>query len=569
MTKNDSTVPSFEMLFDMEKIQEIQDSFAAATGVASIITDTQGRPITRPSNFCRLCKDIIRKSEKGLANCIQSDAVIGCYNPDGQAIHTCLSGGLWKACANINIAKKHVANWLVGQVRNEKTDIKKMMEYAELIGVDQDKFAKAVDEVTVMSLDQFKAICTSLFLITNHLSEQAYQRIKQSQTIFELKLSESRLSNYKIKLEATVEKRTYELKASNDALIKTQTTLEKKIELRTNELKQKNEYLSALHETSLGMFTRLDVSQVLESIVKRASNLTRIPDGAILIYDPGENVVEIKAGWGKYSQLKGTKLASGEGVSGTTWENGEHIVVNDYPNWPEKSKNHLFDFVTSIAVVPLTSGSKIEGIMGLSHHMPGKIINPEIIRILEQFAELATIAIDNSKLFESMKEELDKRIRLENEQKQMESKLRQSQRLESIGTLAGGIAHDFNNILFPILGFSEMIMHDLPDKSPIKNQLQPIIDSTLRAKDLVQQILTFSRETEKDYKPLKIQLLIQEVLKLVRASLPSTIKIIKNIPKEIGMIMADPTQIHQILMNLITNASHSMEENGGGTFCHS
>jgi len=106
-------------------------------------------------------------------------------------------------------------------------------------------------------------------------------------------------------------------------------------------------------------------------------------------------------------------------------------------------------------------------------------------------------------------------------------------------------------------------MHDLPENSSIKTQLQPVLDGAERAKNLVQQILTFSRETEQDVKPLKIQLIIKEALKLARASLPATIKIAKDIPRDVGMVMADPTQIHQIVMNLITNALHAMEEKGG------
>jgi len=371
---------------------------------------------------------------------------------------------------------------------------------------------------------------------------------------------------YEIELEGIVDIRTQELKASNDALKLTQSTLEKTIEQRTDELKQKNEYLSALHETSLGMFTRLDLSQVLESIIKRASSLTRIPDGFVLIYNPGKGVLEIIAACGKYSQLKGTLLFPEEGISGKVWESGEPIMVDDYQAWPGKSKNPCFDFVTSALGVPLTSGSRVEGTIGLSHHDKSKRIDPKNISILDQFAELATIAIDNSKLFESMKKELEKRITLENERTIMEARLRQSQKMEAIGTLAGGIAHDFNNILFPILGFSEMVMHDLPEKSPARHQLQSVLDSALRAKDLVQQILTFSRQSEQDYRPLKIQLIIKEVLKFARASLPSTIKIVADIPRDIGMVMADPTQIHQVAMSLITNALHSMEENGGELF---
>ena len=340
-------IPAFESLFDLNEIQEIQDSFAAATGVASIITDVRGRPITNPSNFCRLCRDIIRKTEKGLINCMQSDSIIGRYHKEGPVIQPCLSGGLWDAGVSINVGGKHIANWLIGQIRTQDMDMDRVKQYAAMIGADKDEFALALDEVTVMSPDQFKNVARFLFLIANQLSEQAF------------------------------------------------------------------------------------------------------------------------------------------------------------------------------------------------------------------------LAVENARLFEGKKQELEKRIKLEEGQRQMEARLRQSQKMEAIGTLAGGIAHDFNNILFPVIGFSEMILEDLPGDSPFRRSMKAVLEGALRARDLVHQILTFSRETEQEAHPLKIQLILKEVLKLARASLPSTIKIRKDIPDKVGRVMADPTQIHQVAMNLITNALHAMEENGG------
>ncbi|MCP3873854.1 MAG: hypothetical protein GY699_11940 [Desulfobacteraceae bacterium] len=126
----------FEDLFNINDIQCIQDEFAKATGVASIITNIDGTPITTPSNFCRLCKDIIRKTENGLSNCFKSDAMIGRFNPAGPTIQPCMSGGLWDAGAGITIGGKHIANWLIGQVRDELQSEDKMMAYAREIGSD-------------------------------------------------------------------------------------------------------------------------------------------------------------------------------------------------------------------------------------------------------------------------------------------------------------------------------------------------------------------------------------------------------------------------------------------------
>jgi len=149
------------------------------------------------------------------------------------------------------------------------------------------------------------------------------------------------------------------------------------------------------------------------------------------------------------------------------------------------------------------------------------------------------------------------------EKKRLEAQLNQAQKMESIGTLAGGIAHDFNNILFPIIGFTEMTMDDVPEDSLSRKNLNMILKSALRARDLVQQILTFSRKHEQKLKPLKVQLAVNEALKLIRSSLPTTIEISQKIEKDCGLVMADFTQIHQIVMNLCTNAYHAMEETGG------
>ncbi|MFN2357967.1 MAG: PocR ligand-binding domain-containing protein [Desulfotignum sp.] len=355
------TIPAFEDLFDIQAIQNIQDAFANATGTASIITDVTGRAITTSSNVCRLCQKIIKNTDAGRDACGRSHTAISGYHPDGPVVQSCLGPGLLNAAVSITIADRHLATWIIGQVRDENADIGKMRAYAERIVADPDAFADALDQVTAMPVAQFKNISQSLFLIANQLSDQAYQKLQYQKIASNLKKSEKRLHQ-----------KTREL----------QTTM-------------------------------------------------------------------------------------------------DHLMA----------------------------------------------------------------AMENNKA--------------------MEARLRQSQKLEAIGTLAGGIAHDFNNILFPILGFSEMIMQDLPAQSPVRDQMQSVIDGAVRARELVQQILTFSRETEQDCRPLKLQLIVKEVLKLARASLPTTIKITNTIPKEVGMVLADPTQMHQVILNLISNALHAMEENGG------
>jgi signal transduction histidine kinase/ActR/RegA family two-component response regulator len=149
------------------------------------------------------------------------------------------------------------------------------------------------------------------------------------------------------------------------------------------------------------------------------------------------------------------------------------------------------------------------------------------------------------------------------DRKNMESQLQQAQKMESIGNLAGGIAHDFNNILFPIVGISELLMDDLPTDSPEYESVQEIFKAGMRGGDLVKQILTFSRQTEHKLIPVHVQQVLKEVLKLSRSTIPMDIDIVSDIQNDCGQVMADPTQLHQIAMNLITNAYHAVEPTGG------
>jgi PAS domain S-box-containing protein len=145
----------------------------------------------------------------------------------------------------------------------------------------------------------------------------------------------------------------------------------------------------------------------------------------------------------------------------------------------------------------------------------------------------------------------------------LEAQLRQAQKLESIGTLAGGVAHDFNNILTPILGYSDMILMQLEGNNPVKSDIEQIAKAAYRAKDLVKQILAFSRQSEQSRKPVRLHLIFKEALKLLRASLPATIEIQESLTKENDTVESDASQMHQVLMNLCTNAFHAMRDKGG------
>ena len=148
------------------------------------------------------------------------------------------------------------------------------------------------------------------------------------------------------------------------------------------------------------------------------------------------------------------------------------------------------------------------------------------------------------------------------ERNKMEGQLRQAQKMESIGTLAGGIAHDFNNILSSIIGFSELALGEAEKGTELEDDLQEVRTAGLRAKDLVKQILAFARQSEEAVKPIQVNIIAQEVINFIKSSIPTTIQINDKIDSD-SFIMGSPTQVHQVLMNLCTNAAQAMEENGG------
>jgi signal transduction histidine kinase len=159
-------------------------------------------------------------------------------------------------------------------------------------------------------------------------------------------------------------------------------------------------------------------------------------------------------------------------------------------------------------------------------------------------------------------EDITESKQTDEERKKLEAQLMQAQKMEALGTLAGGIAHDFNNILSAIIAYAEGGKHIVPETDKVRKNIDEILKVSSRARDLVKQILAFSRRTKHEYIQLKLDVTVKESLKMLRAILPKTIEIRQNLPAN-GRVMADSTQIHQVVMNLCSNAAHAMGERGG------
>ena len=188
------------------------------------------------------------------------------------------------------------------------------------------------------------------------------------------------------------------------------------------------------------------------------------------------------------------------------------------------------------------------------------------IELRAEIAQRKKIQVDRDKLatvYAALQEEISARKIAEEERLRLEQQVHQIQKMEAMGSLAGGVAHDFNNILAIIIGNTELALQDTPKSSSVRSCLDEVLIACSRARDLARQILTFSRRSQQNRVPLKLSAVIKETMKLLRASLPVTIEIKENIAVESDTVLADPTQIHQILLNLCTNSAHSMRDKGG------
>ena len=330
-------------------------------------------------------------------------------------------------------------------------------------------------------------------------------------------------------------------------------------------LRRQNEYQAALQKTTLDLLAEHDLDRLLEGILTRAGELVGTATGWLDVLEPGTDRLTPKFALGVLStESRRFAVQKGEGISGKVWETGQPMVVEDYDAWAGRIPDHGQNIIRSILAVPLFSHSEVIGVLGLAYERSiVRSFDDADINVIAQLSRMAGLAIENARLITAARQELAERLQAEEEQEKLERQLRQAQKLETIGTLAGGVAHDFNNILTPILVYSEMAAKHLGSEHPTRADLEHVITGANRAKDLVKQILTFSRQSENETILIELAPIVKEALKLLRASLPSTIAIEDHIQAGCGNVLADPSQIHQVLMNLCTNAYHAMRDHGG------
>lgn len=201
----DWSAAQFRDLFDLEEIQRVQDSFSKATGVSSLITDPEGNPITRPSNFPRLCR-MIRNTSKGKTDCIQAVSCLGLSNSPGLTVGRCFHGQLFNGRTGFDVGGQIVGNWLVGQVTDDSLDEEQLLDYASTLGLDKRETIQAVHELPRMSKQRFNDICEALHLLCNQLSALALQNLQQRIYIAKLQHIQSELQESEERYRALVQR---------------------------------------------------------------------------------------------------------------------------------------------------------------------------------------------------------------------------------------------------------------------------------------------------------------------------------------------------------------------------
>ena len=581
---------SFKELIDVAKLQELTDELYMAASIPSAIVTMDGDVLT-DSGGQRICTDFHRQHPEIEKDCIESDTKIITQLDDGEpfAIYKC-PRGLVDASSPIIIAGEHVANVFAGQIFLEppdETTEQFFREQAQKFGFDETEYMKAFKEIPIFTEKKFRAAIGFLAKLAQVIADMGLRQLNELEAMKALRNSEKKFRSLFESINDSVfvhlltedgfpgrfievnEIACKKLGYSRQELLRL-TPLDisapddgiNLVEIRNKLLAHGSTLFETMHVTKGGQQIPVESHIRLFDYARQQAVLS-------ITRDITERKQAEKALQESESSLQSVFEAVPVGICFMKDRVYRRVNQNwcDRFGYPEESllgrtTEFLYENKKEYERVGKELYEQIldHGI-AFAHtrlkRSDGEFRNVDLIAKplnSQNIADGTVVAVHD----------ITEQKQAEVEREKLQARLNQAQKMESIGTLAGGIAHDFNNILFPVLGHMEMLLEDVPENSPYRDSLKEIYTGALRAKDLVKQILTFSRQESGELILMKMQPIIKESLKLIRSTIPTTIDIKQDINPDCGRIKADPIQIHQIVMNLATNAYHAMEETGGG-----
>jgi len=309
----------------------------------------------------------------------------------------------------------------------------------------------------------------------------------------------------------------------------------------------------------LALHASLYLQTVLTTILESAANIALSEASTLFLIDQMTGDLKFAIPTGPAAEkLADIRIQKGVGIAGWVAENEKPIIVPDVSEDPRfhPEIDRMSGFKTrSILAVPLKSKNKVIGVLEALNKQEGRSYSKEDVMLFSSFADHAALAIENAQLHESFEIQSAERCRLQ-------VKLIEAEKDQALERLSAGIAHDLKNIISAISGFAEIAMLDIQDK-PVRDDIGEILKASNSAMDLVDQILTFTSQSQQDKIPIKSQKVLKQAVKLFRIFLPETISIRGNFSFQDGLIIADPKQMHQAITNLLKNARDAIGDAPG------
>lgn len=569
-------------LLDIDELAEMLEQLFNLTSMPLAILDLKGN-VLKGVGWHKICCDFHRKNTESCKLCKECNTRrLSDFPNDHTPLMSICPHGLVNSISPIVINDQHVANILTGQVLHEPVSEElqaRFRQQAQRYGFDEQGYLQALEEVPVFSPTSHARILDFITVLTKNIASMGMIRLKELEQTETIRRNEEQL---RLTLEAindglwdwdvgrdiiTWSSRSYAMLGYEPDSFPINYHVWQDL-IHPQDRNGTHEALLqsiASDEPFRNRFRYITTSGDYIWVSARGKVVSRNSDGSVKrVLGTFTDITTLKQAEEKFEKAfqKNPLLMSISDI-----ETGEYIDVNDkFTQVVGYSRDEVIGKrSTDLGILSMESRSFLKS----NSRMKRSVSNHEVIIRNKNgenlqclyFSEIIKVH-GRAKLL-SIVQDVTEQKKDEQERKLLEQQLQQAVKLEALGTLAGGIAHDFNNILTSILGHGQMALEQLPPSSSVAKDIQQMVVAGERAADLVKQILLYSRQEKEGFQPLRLQDTIQEVADMISSTIPSSIQFSVSIDENCGVVLADLTQIHQVIMNLCTNAMQAIEKDYG------